>query len=388
MSETPVAQISEPVLAMMGLPEISTTMGKVGNAATRRRKAVIDLRRRMIAETQKELNTYDKNGNVIHRGRITGPLRPCTVVNFNPVDLVIEGQLNLRVPRAGFSSHHHLDVPFMGRMVEGHYMYISSAMEGEQVPDKEPTYYSTVTGHETDSVHGVDMPTSEPRLFSPHSIACELWKQYNSPDNKLMGGILMFDQNPQTLNKHNLELTNGRIWVPERIQVPDSVIYSYRLRETLLEDEKARIFETQRNYCDVILQQADAIWAEGGDLRKMVTDTHRNWDRFAVKMGWKEKLQEWTTAKLSVTGVMKTLLPCPQCGAQQPSVEAYFCQKCNAPYDAYAAFMANKVVPDAFLELLPPEQLDEVMEIKKRRKAQMAKYASKPSKKTGEPEEV
>ena len=369
MSETQATQISEPNMVTMGLPEISQTLGKVGSAATKRRKETLDLITRMRMETFKGPD-----------GRIVGPLRPCTVVNFNPIDLVIEGQLNLRVPKAGSSAHHHLDVPFMGRMVEGHYVYIASPMEGEPIPDKQPTYYSTVTGHELDSTHGVDMPTTAPRMFNPHSIACELWQQYNSPDNKLMGGILMFDQNPHTLSRHNMEATGGRIWVPERVLVADSVVYSYRLREAFLEEEKERIFETQRNYCDVIIQQADALWNEQDIVsRKMVTNTMRDWDRFAVKMGWKEKLQEWTTAKLAVTGEMKTLLPCPQCGTQQPSEDAYFCRNCNAPYDAFVAFMANKVVPDMYLELLPDDQLEQVMKIKKARAKKMAKFAPKQS---------
>jgi hypothetical protein len=367
--EMPVIQISDPQ-AMLGLPERSTQLGKVGRAATKRQKELLDLIRRMQTETMKGPD-----------GRITGPLRPCTVVNYNPVDLVIEGQLNLRVQKAGASEHHHLDIPFMGRWIEGHYQYIASPMVGEGKPDKEPTFYSTVTGHETDSILPIDMPVCQARMFSPHSIACELWNQYNSPDNKLMGGILMFDQNPHTLSAANLAKTGGRIWVPERVLLSDSTVYSYRLRETLLVDELGRIFETQRNYCDVIIQQADALWNEQDIVsRKMVTNTHRDWDRFAVKMGWKEKLQEWTTAKLAVTGEMKTLLPCPQCGTQQPSPDAYFCRNCNAPYDAFDAFMAGKVVPMAFLEVLPEEKLEEVLAVMEERRARREKLEGRGTK--------
>jgi hypothetical protein len=301
-------------------------------------------------------------------GRITGPLRPCTAVNFNPVELVVEGQLRITVPKPGTTDHHVMKIPYKGRLMQGHYCYIASPMADARRPDKEPTYYTTVTGHETDELLPIDVPTVDARVFTPHSIACELWSQYNSPNNKLMGGILMFDQDPHTLSPENLEKTHGRIWVPTRTQLQDSWQYSYTLRETTLEDELDRIFEAQRNYCDVIMQQAHT-WHMDEDVnsRKMITDTHRDWARFALKLGYLQSLPEWVSAKLALTSEVAHLVKCEYCGIQQPSSDVYFCRGCHAPYDAFKAFMAGKAVAESYLDLLPDEQYAEVQKVKNER---------------------
>src|ERR1700744_5939299 len=61
-----------------------------GRSSKKTQKALQDLVRRQQAETR-----------VMADGRIEGPLRPCTIVNFNPGPLIVEGQLRLSVPKAG-----------------------------------------------------------------------------------------------------------------------------------------------------------------------------------------------------------------------------------------------------------------------------------------------
>jgi len=366
----PEVQISaeQSAPAMPTRDDVARSWGEVssgrspGRSAKKRQQQVQNLVRRMQAETRKESD-----------GKIIGPLRPCTVVNFNPVELVVEGQLRITVPKPGTTSHHQIKMPYRGRMVQGHYCYIASPMVGERKSDKEPIYYTVVTGHEVDSVLPIDVPTVNARVFSPHSIACELWSQYNSPTFKLMGGILMFDQGPHVLAAQNLAKTGDRIFVPERLQMEDEGLYTYQLRETLLDDELDRIFDTQRQYCDVVIQQAHTLWAEQDVAsRKMVTDTHREWARWAKAMGYLEQLPEWVNAKLILGDSIAELRVCRYCGTQQSSAIVFFCPKCNAPYDPYKAFMAGLHVPQGFLETLEGEELEAVLRTMQERKSRFA----------------
>lgn len=382
----PEVQISDPQLehdrpAMPSRDDIARNWGeqslspKPGRSARKRQEAVRALVRRMQAETRKEPDEhFQVDGKVITiPGRITGPLRPCTVVNFNPVALVVEGQLRITVGKPGSTEHHQIKMPYRGRSVLGHYCYLASPMTGHRTPDKEPTYYTVTTGHEVDSILPIDVPTVAARVFTPHSIACELWSQYNSASHKLMGGVLMFDQGPHALSKANLTKNGGRIQVPERLQMEDEGLYTYQLREAYLEEELDRIFATQREYCDMILQQAHTLWAEQDvTSRKMVTDTHREWARFAVSMGYLPNLPEWVNAKLELGASVADLRTCSYCGSQQANASVYFCPKCNAPYDAFKAFQAGRHVPEGYLMMLEGEELEIVLRTLQEKKSRFA----------------
>jgi len=344
-----------------GESQISRTPGR---SAKKRQSQVQALVRRMQAETRRAPD-----------GRIEGPLRPCTVVNFNPVALVVEGQLRITIPKPGTTAHHQIRMPYKGRVVQGHYCYIASAhiVDPLAQPDQQPIYYTVTTGHEVDSILPIDVPTVAARVFSPHSIACELWSQYNSPSHKLMGGILLFDQGPHTLKAANLAHTGNKIWVPTRSMMEDEGLYTYGLRETLLEDELDRIFEVQRSYCDVILQSAHSLWAEQDVAsRKMVTDTHREWARWALSMGYLQQLPEWVNAKLVLGADITELRVCRYCGTQQANETVYFCHKCNAPFNPFKAFMDGLAVPESYLMTLEGDELEAVLRTLEERKRRFA----------------
>ena len=333
------------------------SLGKVGRASQKRQNAVLQLARRLQHETRVDRTS----------GRVVGPNQPCTLVNFNPIDLVVEMEgRRIMIPAAGRFEAQRVSLDHAGRRIDGHYMVV----------DK-PILYTTVTGHETDSLLPIDVPVSAAHYFSPHAIGCAIYDQYNSANNKIMGGLLFFDQDVRQLE--HLDRWQGRIWVPERTQIEDSPEFVYSLRETLLEEELDRLFTVQRTYCDIIIQQAHALWAEQDvTSRKMVTDTHREWARYAVKMFWMKELPEWVTHKLSASGPMTDLVKCRYCGSQQLSPDVLFCKACNnnAPFDVYKAFKwrgpngERVVVPEMYLETLEGEQLEEVL-------AELAERATK-----------
>jgi hypothetical protein len=344
-----------------------------GRSARKRQEAVRELIVKMRFETRRAPD-----------GRIEGPLRPCTLINFNPLEVVVQGQIRLTIPRPGTTRHHQVTMSWMNHRMQGHYCVIGSPLTGLSV-DKEPVYYTTVVNWERDERMPVDMPVAEPRVFTPWSIGCEVMSQYNSASTKLMGGILLFDQDIHAITASHLEKAGGRIWVPERTQLPNSVQYSYTLREAALEDELNRIFENQQRYCDVIIQQAHALWTEDDPTsRKMITDTHRDWARYALEKGWIEQLPEWVSAKLALgqPGATSKLAVCRYCGEQQKRGEVYFCKQ-GHPFDVLAALRAGVVVGEMYVEALEGEDLEQALTIigerKDRVKAAKVKAAKKPA---------
>lgn len=315
---------------------------KVGRSAERRQKALLAKQKQLHRETRQNAD-----------GLWEGPLRPCTLINFNPVPLVmeIEGR-RLTVPAAGTGPERgRVTLPWRGRTYQGRYLVLTS-----------PILYTAVTGHEVDEIlANIDVPKTEVRYFSPHAIGCAFVEQYNSPSHKLMGGVLLFDQDIRALEKERLRRTDGKIHVPERVLIEDSLEWTYTLRETTLDEELARIFQAQLDYANVVIQKAHSLWTtNNSEEQKMITDTDREWDRWAVNMGFAESLAAWVTAKIVVGGAVVDLPKCRYCQKQAVDAGALFCPGCNAPYDAYAAFKAGLVVPEQYLELLEGKQLEEV----------------------------
>lgn len=325
----------------------------LGKSSRKRQKDVFDTWRRLQNETRLDRSS----------GRVIGPNQPCTIVNFNPIDLVIdiEGR-RFTVPAAGRFKTNQLKCNYAGRDVQGSWIKFEN-----------PIVYASTTGHESSTAgwEPADVPTHTVKHYTPHAIGCALYEQYNSPNYKMMGGLLFFDQDIRQLLPENLERNQGMLLVPERTLVGSE--YSFRMREALFEEELERLFERQRNYCDMQIQSAHALATEEDEnARKMVTDTHREWARYAVKMYWMRELPEWVTSRITAAGPIKQLVRCRYCGTGQTNPDNYFCAKCNAPYDAYKAFKAGLVVPQMYLEALQGEELEEVVQELRERKSRFS----------------
>lgn len=324
-----------------------------GRSARKRQDALKEQITRLRYETRRNSD-----------GKIEGPLRPCTLVNFNPLDVVVQGQIRLTIPKPGTTKHHQVKVDWKGHRMQGHYCVIGSPMTGLNI-DKEPVYYTTVVNWERDERLPVDVPVSEPRVFTPWSIGCEVVAQYNSASTKLMGGLLFFDQDIHAISAGHLERAEGRIYVPERVQLPNSAQYAYNLRETLLEDELDRIFSQQQMYADVVIQQAHSLWVEENpESRKMITDTHREWARYAESKGWLPGgLPEWVSARLITGGAsVSSLMACPYCGEQQKHANVHFCKQ-GHPFDVVKALKAGLAVPQQYIDVLTDEAYEQAQQI-------------------------
>lgn len=323
----------------------------VGRAARKRQEANVRMRKRVQNETRTN-----------SEGLVEGPLRPCTVINFNPVPLVIEmsgHRMTIPAPKAS-PERFQVKLPHAGRIYTGAYMVVSN-----------PWLYHKTIGHAADAeLANVDMPTTEVRYFSPHAIGCALYQQYNSPHFKNMGGVLVFDQNIHALKKDRLARTHGRLLFPERQMLEGDEDWSYSLREGLLEEELAKILQRQREYCDMQVQLAHQLWTTNDPAQQaMITETQRDWARFAVAMSYGlDVLPAWVTARLNVTGPVQKLAKCRYCQAHAKDPEAMFCHNCNAPYEVLAALRAGLHVPDQYVELLSDDDFAEAEKILKARR--------------------
>ena len=351
-----------------------------GRSAKKRQEALKELITRLRYETRQGPD-----------GRIEGPLRPCTIVNFNPIEAVVQGQIRLTIPRPGTTKHHQVVVSWKSHRMQGHYCVIGSPSTGTHA-DKEPVFYSTVINWERDERLPVDVPVSEPRVFTPWSIGCEVVSQYNSPSTKLMGGLLFFDQDIHAISSAHLERTGGKIYVPERELLPNSAQYVYRLREAFLDAELDRIFEQQQQYADIMIQLAHSLWVEENpESRKMITDTHREWARYAESKGWLPGgLPEWVSARLITGGspAINTLMACPYCGEQQKHANVHFCKQ-GHPFDVIKALKAGLAVPDQYIDVLTDDAYEEAQRIlgerRKRSEGRRKSAAEKPAAPPDEP---
>ena len=368
--ETAATAESSRVAGPDGMARFLEGPTSTGRSAKKRQEAMKELIARLRYETRQDSD-----------GRIEGPLRPCTVVNFNPVEAVVQGQIRLTIPRPGTTKHHQVVMTWKNHRMQGHYCVIGSPMMGV-TPDKEPVFYSTVVNWERDERLPVDVPVSEPRVYTPWSIGCEIVAQYNSPSTKLMGGLLFFDQDIHAISSGRLERNGGKIYVPEREVLPNSAQYVYRLREAFLEEELDRIFEQQQQYADIMIQLAHSLWVEENpESRKMITDTHREWARYAESKGWLPGgLPEWVSARL-ITGSSPTiaqLSACPYCGEQQKHVNVHFCKQ-GHPFDVIKALKAGLAVPEQYIDVLADdayEQAQQILEERRQRSAGRRKTAA------------
>lgn len=330
-----------------------------GRASKKRQKATLQLLERLRRETRR-----------LGGGRWDGPLRPCTVVNFNPEDLVLEGCIRLTVPGVNKPSKSKMRISHEGREFAGNYVVIAS-----------PVVYLRAVGHIVDPQLNIDVPDMEPAYYSPHSIGCELWAQYveGSAYSKLMGGVLLFDGDAHSLSETNLARTEGRIWVPKQVLVDDDPHPVFELRETALLDEVERILTMQRAYCDMKVQVAHSLHVTNDPMQQAsITNTMRDWARYAVAKFWMKDLPEWVKANITATGPVLSLVRCKGCGTQQPNDDVYMCKGCNAPYDTYKAFKAGVLVPQGYLDMLEGEELDEVRKTLEERRNKFK--GTKPSK--------
>lgn len=318
-------------------------------------------RKRQIAH-RKLLEQLNKL-TFVRAGHVEGPCAPATVINFNPVPLTLQGELQRwTVPAAGKGNP--IDMKFRGRTFRCSYMTI-----------KTPHLYSVHSGTTNDRQSGVDMPVVDYAYIPPLGLVHQFFEHYvdGAADAQNMGGVLIFEGDIHALAKDRLDRESGNLWVPKKditLEGYGDVVYVTEPKnfESFLE----YLLTMQRNYIDGTIAQAQEFYnANADELRNQLSSYHRLWHNFALHMGYIKTPYPWATERLDDHPATEAV-SCPDCHTRQKSPDQHFCPECNAPFDALKAFLAGKVVSIDRLSVYEGEELQLIRNEMLRRKKNIA----------------
>lgn len=290
-----------------------------------------------------------KRKSAVRAAEING-ITPFSVWNFNPISIAVEKLgTKLSVPRyndpkLGINK----SVPFGDSERKAKSMVFRNLMGYS-----EPTSATPVQGDPQNPKMEYDWqvvhPVEQVRAFE---------YDYNEREGG-MGGVLVFQGDAHTVGKSNDQV----IHVPTVVRAEDGGLI-YTTQEVSLAEKLGSIFARQREYCFRKLAQAKD-WSADPDKINSVHDGPQGfqaWGQYAIDMGWQDQDDvDWMVRRDASTA-------CTKCGKTRKSGKAYFCEACNHPYDAYAAFMAGMDVDKNVLSTLPEKQLKEVLREMARRK--------------------
>lgn len=302
----------------------------------------------------------------------TGQCEPYTIVNFNPCDLPMQGEMKrYRVP-SPFDTRLPANVlrirlEFDGKERVGHLLTLRAAH-----------MYGKMIGATSGNAPGEAIPQREVQWFTPQVIAYKFLEKYSpifmaptgtvlpaSPkDARKIHGVLIFKGDINTLQKV-LEIEDP---AQQMIEVPVASVRmvgkiahsSYRNVVYNLQDYIARMFAGQKRFADATIARAQQKWSEEQGIRD-ISDSDRVWYRWAIEMGYAERPKPgektWLSEMITLTDpnlhkAPANLRKCPYCRSTEPEVETPFCQKCNAPMDVFKTFMAGHHVADSYLMTL------------------------------------
>lgn len=285
----------------------------------------------------------------------SGRLKPCTIINFNPVSLKVDdGHVPWRVP-AGTDSDKSLKVKFGGREYRAAIFTV-----------REPKFVPWIRDVRPPADEG-ENPASEydAKFILPLELLDQYRISYCDPVGRIgMGGMLCFEGDVHAFTK-NQEKT---IRVPRFTTLPDRT-RSYYSEEVSTGEALKETLEMQKVYCTQRIQEADE-YNQDEMQRKNITPVHRIWAKFALAMGWKQVAPPWMSATLESEDV------CVGCGKGRTRSDAWFCA-CGRPYNAFAAFMAGENVPESYLFALKGEEQANAMKELDRRQKIREKFTTK-----------
>lgn len=315
-------------------------------------------RRRILQAKVKELHGLTRKEN----GRWSGPCAPFTVVNFNPVPLTLTGGLQDQTIPAANTTTKKVTFNFKGRPFTGSY-----------VTFKSPKVWWITRGFE--NKNGADVPTGEADYLAPVGIAHQFYQHYVSgaADALGMGGLLIFEGDIHELSK---ERSNGMA-ATLRTPVIDSENSTpskraYKVEEKTLNDLLQDCLMQQKRYTEAMIMQGHSLYySQNIEEQKQRTAIHTTWHNYAMDKGWKSEPEEWASEMLT-DSPDNTAVKCPGCGTKQPKGLPHFCPNCNAPFDAYASFMAGLPVPQSWLEGYEGEKWEKIVKESARRRDKAA----------------
>lgn len=317
----------------------------------------------------------------------TGMCEPYSVVNFNPCDLPMQGELKKYKVPSPFDPRLPKDVSRIRLEYEG------IERVGHLLTIREPHMYGKMVGAEKGNAPGESIPRREPQWFTPQVVVYKFLEKYSpifmaptgtvlpaSPkDARKIHGVLIFKGDIHTLERLLDEEDTAR----QVIEVPVASVRmigkiahsSYRNVPYNLQEYIARMFAGQKRFADATIARAQQKWSEEQGIRD-ISDSDRVWYRWAIDMGYAQRpkpgektwLSEMITLTDPATFRPTNLRKCPYCRAAEPEPDTPFCGKCNAPMDVFRTYMGGHHVADSYLMTLRGGERDTALAERKLRR--------------------
>jgi hypothetical protein len=317
----------------------------------------------------------------------TGQCEPYSIVNFNPVEIGLQGLLRQYKVPSPYDTRLPADVcrirlPYEGKERVGHLWTCRS-----------PKMYGKMIGAQGLGAPGEVVPQQEVQYQLPISIAYTFLEHFSpifmAPDGLLLPpapkaarkfyGVLAFKGDVHTLERLLAEEDVSR----QIVQVPVAQLTmigktphkTFRTVNYNLQEYLDRMFIGQKRFADATIGRAQQKWSEDQSIRE-ISESDRIWYRWAINMGYaaKPKAGEktWLNEMLSMVGESNEAKPdsrlrkCQSCRKLEPEPDTPFCS-CGSPIDTFATYMAGYPVADAWLMSLRGEEREVAMNERKMR---------------------
>jgi hypothetical protein len=290
--------------------------------------------------------------------KISGMEKPATILNFNPVQLVIEdGLIQGRIPSGGNMISVDAADPKLERVRFQGREYVAS-----RVTLHTAIIYPRLRGIlKSDS--GDAIGDREPRAILPIEQVFKYYHGYNDAGGNNVGGVVIFEGDGNVL--HRKGEGADEIMVPFR-QMLSAGNWTYGARKGSLKDEVSKALSKQRIYGEGQLQNAQTRFDDPAHQMGAPTRVDKVWAQYAMDMGWIEKLPVWCVDH------SPAMEKCSTCGMPRQSVEAWLCSGCHSPYDPKKSFLEGKPIAESLLYGYTGEDLAAIKKEMKRRKAMFA----------------
>lgn len=348
----------------------------------------------------------------------SGQCKPFSIINFNPVECGLQGELKRYKVPSPYDQRLPSDVlriaiPYDGKDRRGHVLTI-----------REPHKYGKMTGAKGEGSPGEVTAQREPKYLTPQAVAYGFMEHFSPiftarpgtvlppapKDARKIFGLLVFEGDVHTLENLLDEDDPAkrviRVPVCHVTTVGKTSIKSFRTIEYSLDDYLEQMFRGQRRFADATVARAQQKWSETQTIMD-ISDTDRVWYRWMIDLGWAKRPtlgeKSWLNEYLVTSGeeskVDSRLRKCQACKATEPEVDTPFCPKCAAPINTFKTFMDGFPVADAWLQTLRGEEREVAMVEYKLRKQGFGDEPAAPARETkpratrghkaaaGEPEE-
>lgn len=317
----------------------------------------------------------------------SGQCKPYSIINFNPVEVGLQGELKrYKVPTPNDdrlpSDVLRLSIEWEGKDRRGHILTI-----------RDPHKYGKMVGAKQDGGAGEVTAQREPKYLTPQAIAYSFMEHFTPiftakhgvvlppapKDARKIYGLLVFEGDIHTLqallDEEDPEKRVIRVPICNMTTIGRTSIRSYRTVEYPLDEYLEKMFTGQRKFADATVARAQQKWSETETIAD-ISDVDRTWFRWMINLGYARKpasgektwLNEYLVLSGTETKSASRLRKCQACRAVEPEENTPFCPKCNAPINTFTTFMAGLPVPDAWLHTLKGEEREIVQNELKLRK--------------------